>query len=35
MQTQNIGAGNTEIIFSFIFWILTKMVVGDENDNAV
>ena len=34
MQTQNIGAGNTEIIFSFIFWILTKMVMEDDSISA-
>ena len=29
MQSQNIGAGNTEIVLSHIFWILTKLIKED------
>lgn len=33
MGTQNIGAGNTEIVLSYIYWILTKFV-GDRDQDA-
>lgn len=35
MQRQNIGAGNTEIILSFIFWILSKLVYESDLIPAV
>ena len=33
MGMQNIGAGKTEIVLSYIFWILTKMIL-DRSSNA-
>lgn len=33
----NIGAGQTELVLSTIYWILTKFVLGDpkeSNDNV-
>ena len=32
MQTQNIGAGKTEIVLSTIFWILTKLLKDTESE---
>jgi len=32
LSIQNIGAGITEIIFSFIFWIMSKMMI-EKNEN--
>ena len=33
LSTQNIGVGNTEIVLSYIFWILTKLV-NDRDSEA-
>jgi hypothetical protein len=33
LGTQNIGVGNTEIVLSYIFWILTKLV-NDRDSEA-
>ena len=33
LATQNIGVGNTEIVLSYIFWILTKLV-NDRDSEA-
>jgi uncharacterized protein Smg (DUF494 family) len=30
MKTTNIGVGNTEIVLSYIFWIITNMVKDQE-----
>lgn len=30
----NIGAGKTELVLSTIYWILTKFVIGDPNEDS-
>ena len=30
---KNIGAGNTELVLSTIYWICTKFVIGDPEQN--
>ena len=33
MSSQNIGAGRTEIVLSYIFWILTKLMRDSTDRN--
>ena len=30
IQTQNIGAGKTEIVLARIYWMLTKMIIDKD-----
>ena len=34
LSTQNIGAGNTEIILSYIYWTLTKLLLDRSSESG-